>query len=98
MIEGEESLANLEDAPEVADLRETGHKITGTGILTKGGEKVGRVHDLFGDTRGRLLGYEVSRGRVSDLHGRKFVPIQNLWAAGKDAVIVSNPTWAPVGG
>ncbi len=91
VIEGEESLAKLGDDPEVADLREAGHKITGTDIFTEGGEKVGRVHDLFVDKRGQLVGYEVSRGTVSDLRGRKFLPIQNVRAAGKDAVVVSNP-------
>ncbi len=96
VIEGEGSLAKLGDDPEVAELREASHKITGTDILTEGGEKVGRVHDLFVDERGRLVGYEVSRGTVSDLRGRKFLPMQNVRAAGKDAVVVSSPDLVPI--
>ena len=33
---------------------------------------------------------------VSDLRGRKFLPIENVQAIGKDTIIASNPDLLPV--
>lgn len=76
------------DDREVRDLRKRGYKITGTDIYTEGGEKIGTVHDLFVNGLGLVAGYEVGRGVVSDLAGRKFLPIEQVRANGKDAIIV----------
>ena len=46
--------------------------------------------------RGQVGGYEVSRGLVSDMRGRKFQPIKNIRAIGKDTIIVSNSDLLPV--
>lgn len=91
VIGGEAELTTLGDDPEVADLHKKGHKITGTDIVSEEGEKIGTVGDLFVNERGEVVGYEVSRGMISDLRGRKFLPIENIRAAGKDAIIASNP-------
>jgi uncharacterized protein YrrD len=46
--------------------------------------------------RGQVGGYEVSRGMVSDLRGRKFLPKENVQAIGKDTIIVRNLDLLPV--
>ncbi len=91
MIGGEAELVALGEDPEVADLHKKGHKITGTDIVSEEGEKIGTVGDLFVNERGKVIGYEVSRGMISDLRGREFLPVENIRTAGKDAIIASDP-------
>lgn len=88
VIEGEEALVKPGDDPEVADLRDKGHRLTGTEIVTEDGEKIGSVDDLFVDERGRVTGYEVTRGLVSS---NKFLPIESVRSIGKDAIIAGEP-------
>jgi uncharacterized protein YrrD len=90
VVRGEEALDKLGADREVADLHKKSHTITGTEIVTQEGEKIGEVRDVFVNERGRVGGYEVSRGMVSDLRGRKFLPIKNVQAISKDSIIVSN--------
>jgi uncharacterized protein YrrD len=96
VVGGEEALDKLGEDPEVADLHKKRHTITGTEIVTQEGEKIGEVRDVFVNERGRVGGYEVSRGAVSDLRGRKFLPIENVQAIGKDTIIASNTDLLPV--
>lgn len=96
VIGDEAPLAKLGDDPEVAHLHEKGHRVTGTEIISEEGEKLGTVSDLFVDDRGRVIGYEVSGGTISDLRGRKFLPVEKVRAAGKDAIIASDPELSPL--
>ena len=96
VLEGEEALSKLGEDPEASDLRQKSHKITGTDIVTQEGEKIGEVRDLFVNKRGQVAGYEVSRGRISDVRGRKFLPMENVRATGKDTIIVSDANLLPV--
>ncbi|HZG63564.1 MAG TPA: PRC-barrel domain-containing protein [Rubrobacteraceae bacterium] len=91
VVGGEEALDKLGEDPEVANLHKKKHRVTGTEIVTQEGEKIGEVRDVFVNERGRVGGYEVSRGIVSDLRGRKFLPIENVQAIGKDTIIANNP-------
>lgn len=91
VIGNEAPLVELGDDPEVADLHEKGHRVTGTDIITEEGEKIGTVGDLFVDHRGEVVGYEVSGGTISDLRGRKLLPMEKVRAIGKDAIIASDP-------
>ncbi len=96
VIGNEAPLVKLGDDPKVADLREKGHQVTGTEIITEEGEKIGTVSDLFVDDRGEVVGYEVKGGTISDLRGRKFLPMEKVRAAGKDAIIASDPDLPPL--
>jgi uncharacterized protein YrrD len=96
VLGGEGTLNKLGEDPEVADLHKKRQNITGTEIVTQEGEKIGEVRDLFVNERGQVGGYEVSRGLVSDMRGRKFLPIRNIRTIGKDTIIVSNPDLLPV--
>lgn len=96
VLGGEETLDKLREDPEMAHLHKKKHRITGTDIVTQEGEKIGEVRDLFINERGQVTGYEVSRGMVSDMRGRKFLPMENVRASGKDTIIVSDPDLVPV--
>ncbi len=96
VVGGEEALDKLGEDPEVANLHKKRHTVTGTEIVTQEGERIGEVRDVFVNEQGRVGGYEVSRGIVSDLRGRKFLPIENVQAIGKDTIIASNPDLLPV--
>ncbi len=67
--------------------RET--SLSGTQILTEQGKNLGTLADTcIDETTGRVLGYEVSGGFVSDtLHGKKFLPAPPGLEVGKDAAI-----------
>lgn len=96
VLGGEETLHKLGEDSEVANLHKKKHRITGTDIVTQEGEKIGEVRDLFINERGQVGGYEVSRGMVSDMRGREFLPMENVRAIGKDTIIVSDPDLVPV--
>ena len=96
VVGGEETLDKLREDLEVAELHKKSDTITGTEIVTQEGEKIGEVRDTFVNERGQVGGYEVSRGMVSDLRGRKFLPRENVQAIGKDTIIVSNLDLLPV--
>jgi uncharacterized protein YrrD len=73
--------------PELAYLLEAKTPMTGTTIISDGGERIGTVGDLFTDDAGNVVGYEVRQGLINDLSGRKFLPVDNVHAVGKDAII-----------
>ena len=73
---------------EIADQVKQNVRISGTAIVTDGGERIGTVGDLFIDDDGRVLGYEVKQGLLS-LAGRKFLPVGEVQAIGQDAVIAT---------
>ena len=76
--------------PELAYLLEAKTPMTGTTIISDGGERIGTVGDLFMDDAGNVVGYEVRQGLINDLSGRKFLPVASIEAVGKDAII-ANP-------
>ena len=96
VLGGEETLDKLREDPEVADLHKKKQRITGTDIVTQEGEKIGKVRDLFVNEQDQVGGYEASRGMVSAMRGRKFLPMENVRATGKDTIIVSDPDRLPV--
>lgn len=77
----------LKEDVEVAGLSKQSHQITGTEIVTDGGEKVGSVGDVLVDDRGTVVGYEVKRGLIG---GRGFLPVEKVRSAGRDAIIVED--------
>lgn len=76
--------------PQLAYLLEAKTPMTGTTIISDGGERIGSVGDLFTDDAGNVVGYEVRQGFINDLSGRKFLPVESIEAVGKDAII-ANP-------
>ena len=88
-----EDLPKLRDEPEIDALHQGGHHITGTDIVTEEGEKVGTVGDVFVNERGTVVGYEVKQGLLS---GNKFLPMEKVRSAGKDAIIAEDDNLSSV--
>ncbi len=82
-------LAAVSEDAEVADLIGQANRITGTTIISDGGQQIGTIGDLFIDEQGTIVGYEVKRGFFTDLGGRKFMPVTNVQVIGADAVIAT---------
>ncbi|MGI9048558.1 MAG: PRC-barrel domain-containing protein [Rubrobacteraceae bacterium] len=80
-------LVDLKEDTEVAGLSRQSHQITGTEIVTEGGEKIGAVSDLLVDDRGAVIGYEVKQGLLG---GRDFLPVEKVRSAGRDAIIAED--------
>lgn len=89
VVSGELPLRTVADDDEVSELLKRANRITGTTIVSDGGEKIGTVGDLFIDESGEIVGYSVSQGLFKDMRGRKFLPVQDVHAVGKDAVIAT---------
>ncbi|BBL79757.1 hypothetical protein RxyAA322_16110 [Rubrobacter xylanophilus] len=86
----------LRDDPEIRELHKNSQTITGTAVI-HAGEKIGSVSDIFVDDSGAVAGYEVSRGLLSDLKGRRFLPVEQVEAAGKDAILARTAELPPAG-
>jgi uncharacterized protein YrrD len=83
------SIIKLRDDPRVREMAQRETVLSGTAVMSQSGEKIGTLADMFIDeTTGRVLGYEVSNGFLSDtLRGKKFVPAPPGLAIGRDAAI-----------
>ncbi len=89
IVEAPEVIVAVKNDPEVAGLMEHPHRLTGTTMISESGERIGQVSDLFINDQGEVVGYEVKQGFISNLSGRKFLPIDAVQAVGSDAVIAS---------
>lgn len=86
----------VEEDSEVVELVKQANRITGTTILSEGGVQIGTAGDMFIDEHGEIMGYEVKQGLFTDLRGRKFLPVSEVRAVGKDAVIAADSELATV--
>jgi uncharacterized protein YrrD len=85
------SRIRLQDDERVRQIAETHREavLSGTQILTTDGKHLGTLADMVIDeTTGRVEGYEVSGGFVSDtLRGKQFLPAPPGLSIGQDAAI-----------
>lgn len=58
--------------------------------MTTNGQKLGHITDVyFMEELGKIIGYEISDGFVSDItEGRKIIQIPNKIIFGEDAILV----------
>ncbi len=84
IVQGDQPVIQAHDDAEVSELLKHDIRMTGTTIISDGGERVGSVGDLFINEAGEVVGFEVKQGLIS---GRKFLPIDKVHVVGKDAVI-----------
>lgn len=90
MLDGGAPLDGSRDDPEIDALRGRQRRITGTEIVTQGGEKEGEVADVLLDDGGVVRSYEVKRGVIRDLTGREQVPAEDVVSTGRDAIVVTD--------
>ncbi len=86
---GDNPVIIARDDAEVSDLINQDTRITGTTIISDGGERIGTVGDVYIDDAGEVVGYEVSQGLMNDWSGRKFLTADQVQAVGKDAIIAN---------
>lgn len=68
-------------------------RLIGMPVMTDGGKALGRIEDIVFDLEtGCLSGFELSDGLIQDfVAGRTVLPVPEIYALGRDAVIVPVP-------
>lgn len=90
IVRGEDSKVRLAEAPRIRAAMEQEFHLTGHRILTTDGKELGSFGDVFLDEKsGRVLGYEVSGGFVSDtMSGKRYISAVAGPDIGRDVVLV----------
>lgn len=90
MVQSGKSVVAVNDDSRIKKIMEHEHHLAGTRIYTEDGRYLGTFGDVYLDSAsGRVLGYEVSGGLVSDtVSGKRFLPAEIGPDIGKDTVIV----------
>lgn len=90
MVREGKSRIGAGDNPRIRSVMERDHALAGTRIYTEDGRDLGTFADVYLEPEsGRVLGYEISGGFVSDtMSGKRFLPAELGPDIGKDAVIV----------
>jgi uncharacterized protein YrrD len=89
VVQGDTPIVPVSTAADVEKLLAPNMSLTDKAIISTEGQHIGTVGDLFINDAGEVVGYDVSRGLVSDLRGRLFLLASNVQAVGKDAVIAT---------
>jgi uncharacterized protein YrrD len=56
-------------------------------VISAAGERIGTISDMFIDRTGTVIGYEVKPGGLNNLRGSHFLAVDQIQAAGPDAII-----------
>ncbi len=96
IVPGADAITTVEQNSYLADLLRHPQRMTGTTLISTGGERIGTVGDLFINERGEVVGYEVKQGFMSDLAGRKFLPADTVETIGQDAIIAKDAVLTPL--
>ncbi|WP_094606345.1 hypothetical protein SPSIL_029130 [Sporomusa silvacetica DSM 10669] len=85
-INNSSDIIAITDQPEFEKMFETGVKIIGTKVLTKGGKIQGKINEFIVDNSGKIITCELEKtdGEVVEL------PAQNIVTFGKAVLIVSD--------
>lgn len=94
MIPTPETIVAASEHEAVQKLLNSNQKIIGLKVVTKDGQDLGKIVDIyFSEQTGVVEGYEVSGGIAADIKtGRAFLPAPKAINVGKDVVIVPNET------
>lgn len=93
MIESDDAVKKADDLPdELSHIATDGDYLTRTKIVTKDGNELGKVTDLYFDLPdGQVTELEVSQGAVKDIgEGRVAISPQNIISIGEDATVVDS--------
>jgi len=93
MVKGETSVVNPQDHGRLQDIMEREAHLSGTRIMTEDGRDVGNFAEIYLDeTSGKVMGYEVSGGFVSDtMSGKRYIPSERTddLRVGQDVLLAS---------
>ncbi len=89
LVESAASKVKLRDESRVHSMAKRETVLSGTQVLSQDGTQLGTLADMMIDeTSGRIMGYEVSSGFISDtLRGKKFLPAPPGLSIGSHAAI-----------
>lgn len=90
MVRSSASKIAAGDAPRLKELMERDTVLSGTHIYTDDGRDLGTFGDVYLDeTTGRVVGYELSDGLVSDtMSGKRYLPAEHVLKVGNDVMMV----------
>ena len=90
MVRNPASRVVANDHQHIKALMEREHHLSGTKVYTTDGQHLGSFGDVYLEPEtGKVLGYEVSGGFVSDtVSGKRFLPADVTHEVGKDTVLV----------
>jgi uncharacterized protein YrrD len=94
MIEGEGDLVRPDEDARISEAIGQRVEIKGKEVYTMDGKDLGRITDVeFDEKTGRIEGFEVSGGVLSDAYsGRSFIPAPRTIRIGKDVCLVPAET------
>jgi uncharacterized protein YrrD len=89
MIPSVDDVVKVHADPVIAEGYDAQFTLDGKQVTTDGGEKLGRVSDLYIDENGYITGYEISGGLFSDaFNGKRFLTAPIRVTMGQDVIIV----------
>lgn len=92
LIESGDDLKTTSEVPKtVAAIAKDGTYLTQRDVLTRSGDELGKVSDIYFDTQtGFVSGFEVSQGPKNLLSGRKQIHIDDIITVGENDIIVKD--------
>ena len=90
IVQSSASKIKVGDDERISEVAQRQTSLTGTRVLTTDGQALGTLADVFiEEANGRVAGYEISGGFMSDtLRGKRFLPALDNVQIGKDVAFV----------
>jgi uncharacterized protein YrrD len=89
MIPSVDDVVKVHADPVIAEGYDAQFTLDGKQVTTDGGEKLGRVSDLYLDESGFITGYEISGGLFSDaFNGKRYLDAPARVTMGQDVIVV----------
>lgn len=91
MVNASTSKVGVSGAPDLQAAMNADTSLSGDRLMTTGGNALGTLGDVYLDeTTGRVQGYEVSGGLVSDVSsGKNYLPADAIPQVGRDTILVA---------
>ncbi|HEX8237838.1 MAG TPA: PRC-barrel domain-containing protein [Abditibacteriaceae bacterium] len=90
VVPSAESKIRAHDDARVSDIMDRQTALSGTRIFSTEGQNLGTLADMYVDEEtGRVIGYEISTGFISDtMSGKRYLPAHGDLAIGEDVALV----------
>lgn len=99
IVQNEQAIVRASEVPEIEEALKVRATLAGLRVFTEDGRDIGTIEDVFFDeTTGELKGFEVSKGVLDRVRGRRaFVPLTPALLIGPEVVFVPSEVAAKVG-